>query len=275
MLELPESLVISGQVSAALRGKRVTTARANESPHKFAWFFGDPEGYPALLKGRRIGGAKQAGGQIEIAAEGATILIGEGAAPRLYAPGTPPPAKRQLYIEFDDGSALVCTVQMYGGLFAYPDGMNENPYYLVTQQKPSPYTEAFDAAYFERLFSEAKPSLSAKAFLATEQRIPGLGNGVLQDILFLSGIHPARAIRTLPDGAAETLFHTVKGTLRTMAGAGGRDTEKDLFGAPGGYKTLLSSKTWAFPCPRCGGAITRKAYLGGNVYFCAACQPVA
>lgn|GEM_PF-2077218 len=29
-----------------------------------------------------------------------------------------------------------------------------------------------------------------KAFLATEQRIPGLGNGVLQDILWTARIHP-------------------------------------------------------------------------------------
>ena len=65
----------------------------------------------------------------------------------------------------------------------------------------------------------------------------------------------------------------MKTTLAAMAMGGGRDTEKDLFGKPGGYRSVLSAKTLAFPCPVCGGAITRKAYMGGNVYFCAACQP--
>ncbi|MCQ4762422.1 hypothetical protein NE555_17590, partial [Alistipes onderdonkii] len=41
----------------------------------------------------------------------------------------------------------------------------------------SPLGDGFDAAYFDRLVAGAKPNLSAKAFLATEQRIPGLGNG--------------------------------------------------------------------------------------------------
>lgn len=38
-------------------------------------------------------------------------------------------------------------------------------------------------AWFEELWSREKPSLSAKALLATQKRIPGIGNGVLQDIL--------------------------------------------------------------------------------------------
>lgn len=38
-----------------------------------------------------------------------------------------------------------------------------------------------------------------KAFLAAEQRFPGIGNGVLQDILLESGIHPKRKISTLRD----------------------------------------------------------------------------
>ena len=61
----------------------------------------------------------------------------------------------------------------------------------------SPLGDGFDAAYFDRLVAGAKPNLSAKAFLATEQRIPGLGNGVLQDILFNARIHPKRKMATL------------------------------------------------------------------------------
>ena len=38
-----------------------------------------------------------------------------------------------------------------------------------------------DHTCFFGLLDSAKPNLSAKAFLATKQRIPGLGNGVLQD----------------------------------------------------------------------------------------------
>ena len=46
-------------------------------------------------------------------------------------------------------------------------------------------SDAFTLDYFKSLIDEATLKLSVKAFLATEQRIPGIGNGVCQDILFL------------------------------------------------------------------------------------------
>ncbi len=195
---------------------------------------------------------------------------------RRIAPGAQRPKKHQFLAEMDDGSALAGSVQMYGGMYAFPDTcVMDNPYYLTVLEKPSPLTDAFDEKYFDALYAGAKGSLSAKAFLATEQRIPGLGNGVLQDILFLSGIHPARPIRTFSDAGLHMLYTVMKETLARMTAEGGRDTEKDLYGNDGGYRTLLSRKTMGFPCPKCGGLITRKAYMGGNVYFCEKCQPLS
>ena len=51
----------------------------------------------------------------------------------------------------------------------------------------------FSRAYFDGFISfPESQNLSVKALLATEQRIPGLGNGVLQDILHKTGVHPRR-----------------------------------------------------------------------------------
>jgi formamidopyrimidine-DNA glycosylase len=74
------------------------------------------------------------------------------------------------------------------------------------------------------LFDENTGSLSAKAFLATEQRIPGLGNGVLQDILWKSRIHPRRKMADLSDRAIQAMYGAVKSVLAEMAARGGRDT---------------------------------------------------
>jgi len=122
------------------------------------------------------------------------------------------------------------------------------------------------------LSPEEVQKLSAKAFLATEQRIPGLGNGVLQDILYAAKIHPKRQIGTLTDAEKETLLQSVKSTLKEMTLQGGRDTTKDLFGRPGGYSTRLSQATLEKPCPVCGGTIVKQAYMGGSIYFCEGCQ---
>ena len=45
----------------------------------------------------------------------------------------------------------------------------------------------------------------------------------------------------------ETYALSVKSTFLEMRGGGGCDTERDLFGKPGGYRTILSSKTLAYP----------------------------
>ena len=116
--------------------------------------------------------------------------------------------------------------------------------------------------------------MSAKAFLATEQRIPGLGNGVLQDILFDARIHPKTKIKDLSSGETERMYQSVKSVLVEMTRLGGRDTEKDIFGRPGGYHTVLSRITLERPCPVCGGILERKAFLGGNIYYCPICQPM-
>jgi formamidopyrimidine-DNA glycosylase len=124
----------------------------------------------------------------------------------------------------------------------------------------------------DNIFKNTTKDLSIKALLATEQRIPGIGNGVLQDILFNAGIHPKRKKSKVSDFQKAELFHSLKVTLKSMTDLGGRDTEKDFFGHFGGYKTLLSKNTIKKPCPNCGLAIVKEAYLGGTVYFCPVCQ---
>lgn len=116
------------------------------------------------------------------------------------------------------------------------------------------------------------PKLSAKAFLATEQRIPGLGNGVLQDILWSARIHPKRKMSEISSQAVDAMYEAVKGVLAQMTAQGGRDTERDLFGNPGGYQTVLSKNTVGKPCPVCGTRIQKEPYMGGSIYVCEGCQ---
>ena len=59
-----------------------------------------------------------------------------------------------------------------------------------------------------------------------------------------------------------------------MIKAGGKDTDKDIFGNCGGYTTKVSSNTLGKPCERCGEPIVKEAYLGGVVYYCPKCQPL-
>lgn len=275
MIELPEANTLARQITDTLAGKLIASAVANSSPHKFAWYHGDPAAYAALLPGARIEQAVPCGGMVQIMAGDIRLLFTDGVALRFVPAGERRPAKHQLLVEFDDGTALAASVQMYGGLWAYREGDFHNPYFDVACEKPSPLTDEFDSDYFAGLLNtDGAASKSAKAFLATEQRVPGLGNGVLQDILWNARINPRRSMSSLSNSQLDNLFNSVKTTLRAMTELGGRDTEKNLFGETGGYITQMSKNTASLPCPGCGGAITKEAYLGGSVYYCPNCQPI-
>jgi len=275
MIEIPEAAALARQLNAAIAGLRVARVQAALSPHRFAWYQGDPAGYPALLEGRSIEEAYPLGGTLELRLGDARLALSEGVRLAWHPPGSPLPRRHQLLLEFEDGGALSASVQMYGGLLAFREGQADNPYYLIAREKPSPLADAFDRVYFDALIAGVEDRrVSAKALLATEQRVPGLGNGVLQDILYSAGLHPKRRLESLTPADLDRLYASLKSTLVEMAALGGRDTETDLFGLPGGYATRCSKFTLGQPCARCASPIQKAAYLGGSVYFCPACQPL-
>lgn len=273
MIELPEAVSLARQVNDTLSGKRVSSVISQHTPHKLAWYYGEPADYTSLLAGRTVGPASALGSMVEVALGEARLLFSEGAGLRFHGKNEPRPERHQLLIEFAGGTALSASVQMYGGVGCFIDGSLDNPYYRMAKEKPSPLTAGFSASYFSAMVSAPSvQKLSLKAFLATEQRIPGLGNGVLQDILFNAKMHPKKKVNTLSGEEQSRLFDSVKDTLGKMASLGGRDTELDLFGRSGGYRTLLSKNTSGKPCRSCGTAIKKEAYLGGSIYYCEYCQ---
>ena len=272
MIEIPESKNLEVQATQSLMGKKIKKVFTSNNPHKFCWFNGDLKNYAKLLEGKTIIGAKGHGMYLDLCMESDTSLsIGEGAIIKFCEPFENRPEKYQIMIDFDDNTYLVFTVAMYGSILAYM-GMLDDKYHIGSLKSISPLSENFNEKYFESLFTEAGKDMSVKAFLTTEQRIPGLGNGSLQDILICSGIHPKRKISALSDSEKDGLLYNVKAILKDMVTRGGRDTEKDLFGKFGGYKTILSKNSCKEPCRLCGGAIVKEPYLGGAIYYCKTCQ---
>ncbi len=274
MLEIPESTTVSTQAGNTLINKKITEVVNATNEHKFAFYHGDPADYPKLLTGKQVISTKGHGMFVDIYCDDNTcITVGEGTNMRYYKPFEKRPEKHQLLIAFDNDSFVACTVAMYGGIWVYK-GVFDNPYYQVSLKSISPLDDRFNEVFFDNLFKNTTKDISLKALLATEQRIPGIGNGVLQDILFNAGMHPRRKKSTLSDFQKSELLHSLKVTLAKMTELGGRDTEKDFFGHVGGYKTILSKNTLKDPCQNCGNTLVKEQYLGGAIYFCPSCQPL-
>lgn len=176
MIELPESNTISRQIEDTLKGKKIKDAVTAQSPHGFAWYSATPEEYREILIGKTIEGAHAVAGYVEIdLSDGWRLDFNDGINARYVEDASKLPKKHQLLLEFDDGTFLVCTVQMYGGMMLFKDCENESSYYLVAKEKPTPLSDSFDYTYFTGIVENSKPTLSAKALLATEQRSPVSG----------------------------------------------------------------------------------------------------
>ena len=272
MLELPEVYTLSQQLRDNVVGRTVAETLPPTKAHKFCWFCGDPGAYDGAIKGREIVGAEGFGSYVELVfAGGKRLCVNDGVHMKLMDEANAP-KDYQLLIRMADGTAIAFTVGMYGGIMLH-DGMLDNEYYVKSRAYTSPFAPEF-AGRFAEVLGEGKPTLSAKAVLATEQRFPGVGNGVTQDILFAAGLHPKRKLQTLDEAARGKLLDSVVGVLRDMTDRGGRDSEKDLFDRPGGYVTKMAKGALTTGCPICGGEVVKEAYMGGSVYYCPHCQPL-
>lgn len=272
MIELPEALVLASEMTDALKGKTVEKVLPPTKPHRFCFSAGDPAAENAKVAGARVAGAEGFGIYAELRFDnGLRYALNDGVNLRLVKRESAPKDYQRLIL-FSDGDALALTVQMYGGIILH-DGTNDNEYYQKSLHYFSPFDAGFERHFFDVL-SSCKDNLSMKAVIATEQRFPGVGNGAAQDILFNARLNPKRKLGALSDQEKRALLCSMVETLAQMRDQGGRDTEKDLFGAPGGYRTKMSKNALERGCPACGAPIKKEAYLGGAVYYCPRCQPL-
>lgn len=263
MIELPEAINLAKQINENLKGKKVVRVLPPTKVHKFCWFSKEPELYSQELEEAVIIGAEGFGIYVEISFDqGKKLCFNDGINIRLMNKGDKL-KDYQLLIEFEDETMLVFTVAMYGAIVLH-DGDYDNEYYLKSRVAITPFDKGFDT-YFKGIFAGCKPSTSVKAFLATNQRFPGIANGGLQDILYRAKVHPKRKIGTLSEAEQEKLLSTIKEVLKEMIDLGGRDTEKDIWGKPLGYHVQLSKKTYPGKCQCCGDEIKKETYLGNVI----------
>lgn len=85
MLEIPESKTIGSQAGSTLTNKRILDVITATSPHKFAFYNGDPEEYAKLLAGIEIKSANGHGMFVDLHCAGdVSIIIGEGTNVRYF-----------------------------------------------------------------------------------------------------------------------------------------------------------------------------------------------
>lgn len=276
MIELPEVVTIARQIRSEFVGGRIDAVSIAEDRPRFMFLNEDLGAYEERLVGRKIVDVTWNGKWIHATLDSGTILlIGEMFGRIRYVPSDEAtPKKAHGVVTFGDGDRLVVTIQAWGGfLVLTPEELVAHPY--AGNVGLSPIGDAFTPERFNRTLDDSgdwsrKP---IKAFLVHEGNVCGIGNGYLQDVLFRAGLSPKRKVPDISADGRERLRRAIVETMNEAIGKGGRDTEVDLYGAPGGYTPVLDRRAKGRPCPECGTPIEKVSYLGGSCYVCPSCQP--
>ena len=91
----------------------------------------------------------------------------------------------------------------------------------------TPVDEDFTCEYFCTLVDTIveKEKKSVKGLLTQDQIIPGLGNAIVQNILFKARLHPKHSINDLKKSQRKKLYNAIMKTVHEIIKRGGRYDE--------------------------------------------------
>jgi formamidopyrimidine-DNA glycosylase len=181
------------------------------------------------------------------------------------------PEKRQVVLFFDDGMALSIRFWWFGYVHHVAEGRLDQ--HTMTA-KLGPNAVDLSKEEFREFLRGRKGAV--KSFLLNQERIAGIGNAYIHDILFLARLHPLRRIDTLSEGEIDGLWQAIRDGLIPSLKKGGAWYERNLKGKPGRFvhDDIIVGYREGEPCPVCGGAI-KKIKTGSNATFiCPTCQPL-
>ena len=175
---------------------------------------------------------------------------------------------------FTDGTDLRYNdVRKFGTMHVFPIGeeLNDKP---LNQLGPDPFQEAYTFEYiFERL---QKTSRNIKATLLDQTIIAGLGNIYVDEVLFLSQIHPERKANKLTENEIKLIWTNARIVLEGAVKQGGTTIRSYVNGE--GEMGMFQQELYVYGqekqgCKHCGVEIIKLKVAGRGTHICPTCQP--
>jgi formamidopyrimidine-DNA glycosylase len=117
--------------------------------------------------------------------------------------------------------------------------------------------DAFELTLRDLRTVVARSRAPVKAVLMDQSRVAGLGNLLCDEVLWRSGIDPARAADSLDDDQVRRLHRAIRDTLRVLGRRGGSHTGD-----------LTSQRVPGADCARDGAPLLRRRVAGRTTYSC-------
>jgi formamidopyrimidine-DNA glycosylase len=209
------------------------------------------------LKGNAFTTARRIGKQIIMDTRDPTVRLGlhlgmsgrvlvddnEAGDPLLYASNKRTPKWHRFGVHFaDGGDFMLRDPRRLGAVELDPDESRLGP-------------DAMSLTFAHLDHALAQRSAPIKAVLMDQARVAGLGNLLVDEILWRAGIAPARITKTLGPDDRKLLHKTIRQAVRTLGRRGGSHTGDML-------------RDRDAPCPRDGTPLRRETIAGRTTYWC-------
>jgi formamidopyrimidine-DNA glycosylase len=239
------------------------------------------------LVGARIESARRRGKYLWLPLRGAdgstdeALVAHLGMSGQLLVQAADAPDERHLHVRlrFSDGGGELRFVDQrtFGGILLdrlVPDGAGDLIPAQIAHIARDPIDPAFDdAAFVARL---RRRDSAVKRALLDQTLVSGVGNIYADESLWRARLHGERRALTLTRSAAVELLGQVRAVLGEALVAGGTSFDALYVNVNGqsGYfdRSLAVYGREGLPCPRCGTAIRRTAFMNRSSFFCPRCQ---
>jgi formamidopyrimidine-DNA glycosylase len=269
-IEYPEALKIAEQMSTTILGRRIVEVSIRDlTATAFRWGFSNLD--KVDVADHIIESVTHHGDSMVLRLGDLNLYFGELIGRLLYhAPGEKATPKACVKFHLDDGACFTFNPTLYGWARALD---NEQLDDWITAAGISPFDPAFTPDYLGLAFAEPKRRIAKQMnVIGVKYKAGGMGNGYWQEVLYLSGISPARRASDLTASDLERLHGYTLKVLNEAIAAGGSEDEVDFFGRPGAYVRKIGKHLRGAPCPVCGSTIVAKNLLGSTSYICPGCQ---
>ncbi|PWK13886.1 DNA-formamidopyrimidine glycosylase [Tumebacillus permanentifrigoris] len=275
MPELPEVETVRRGLEALIVGKTiervtVTLGRIIRKPD-------DVEQFKLLLQDLTIDEVKRRGKYLLIGAGPYTLVSHLRMEGRygLYSAEEAVEKHTHVIFHFTDGTELrYKDVRQFGTMDLLPrDDFTELP--GVATLGPEPLHAEFTVDALRRQVAKRR-SGKIKALLLDQTFVAGLGNIYVDEVLFVSGIHPETTVTQLTDLQVTRLQQAIVDVLDQSVRLGGSSIKSYVNGYGQGGMMQHQLRVYGHenePCPQCGTEIVKTRVAGRGTHFCPHCQP--
>jgi formamidopyrimidine-DNA glycosylase len=171
------------------------------------------------------------------------------------------PAHARVLIRFANGYRLAVVSQRRLGALTLPD----DPDAFIAERGlgPDALSDVTDEAALRRALAGHRGML--KPTLTNQAIVAGIGNLVVDEMLYQARLDPRTPTDELDDRALSELFGAMRHVLETAV-----ERDADPAGFPSDW--ISRHREPGATCPRCGGDIERLEVSGRGTYWCPACQ---